>query len=177
MQQEQLQRLRNIGKAAILIGAMAIGGCAKMQMMETMAKTNEPNERMLGQMFVVGGGKEAVRGDDGVARVTVKHFPEETIFRPSVITMEEPGELEVTFENNNPHNHLMVIVPSYGSREVVDLPPLATGKARVRLGTPGLYMFIDAMGNHMGRGMMGMISVAGEVPEAAKLDRPTQPRP
>jgi PQQ system protein len=171
------EQWRSLGWALFLAAALLITGCAKMQLMETMKKTNEPNELMLGQMFAVGGGGEAELGDDGVARITVSHFAEETIFRPSVITMTEPGDLEITFENNNPHNHLMVVVPSYGSRKVLDLPPLTVGKARVRLGTPGLYMFIDAMGNHMGRGMMGMISVAGEVPEEAKLDRPPQPRP
>jgi hypothetical protein len=56
---------------ALALIAAALAGCAKMQLMETMAKSNEPNELMSGQMFAVGGGAEAEVGDDGVARVTV----------------------------------------------------------------------------------------------------------
>jgi PQQ system protein len=154
-----------------------LAGCAKMQLMETMIHTNEPNELMLGQMFAVGGGTEAVVGPDGVARAEVMHFQGETIFRPSVISMSEPGHLELTFANENPDNHLMVAVASDGGMQALDLPPLTAGRARVHFGTPGLYMFIDAMGNHMGRGMMGMVLVSGKVPEEARLDRPPQPEP
>lgn len=145
--------------------------------MEAMVRTGEPNEMTLGQMFAVGGAGKADSGSDGVARITVEHHAEETLLKPALIMMDSAGELEITFKNFNPQSHLMLVVPSDGGKIALDLPPLHEGRARVHLGTPGMYMYADAMGDHMGRGMMGMILVEGEVPAEAKLDRPPQPRP
>lgn len=166
-----------ITRSLLIILLASAAGCAKMNLMEAMLETNEPNEMMLGQMFAVGGAGEAEAGGDGTARIEIMHEAGTTIFSPSVVMMDEPGELEVTFHNNNPHSHLMVVVPSDGGRMALDLPPRRSGIARVSFGTPGMYVFMDAMGNHMGRGMMGMILVSGETPAEARLERPDQPRP
>jgi PQQ system protein len=161
----------------LLIVGMFMSGCRMMRLMKIMAGTSDPNEKILGQLFVLGGGGTARFGSDGVARISVEHRPMETILRPAVITMDRPGELEMTFNNNNPQVHLMILVQSNGGVQVIDLPPVRSGRARVHFGSPGLYMFMDAMGNYMGRGMMGMVVVEGEVPQEAKLDRPKQRRP
>lgn len=115
---------RRLGLYLLLPITFVIGGCAKMHLAQTMMHTNEPNEHMLGQMFAVGGGT-AVTGDDGTARIAVTHNSGETIFRPSVITMEEPGRLEMTFTNDNERAHLMVVVPSDGGPQALDLPGTA----------------------------------------------------
>lgn len=167
-------RLALVGTAA---AALLTSGCSMVRLMEAMSGTNEPNEKILGQLFAVGGAGKAEIGTDGVARITVEHRPQETIWRPALIMMDRPGELEIRFSNNNPQGHLMVVIPSDGGNVALDLPPLHDGRARVRFGTPGMYMFADAMGNSMGQGMMGMVVVEGEVPAEAKLDRPLQPRP
>ncbi|MEX2494784.1 MAG: MSMEG_3727 family PQQ-associated protein [Woeseia sp.] len=161
----------------ITLVTLLLSGCGMARLMEGMVQTNEPNERMLGQLFAVGGGGKADIGDDGIARIAVEHHPEETVWRPAVILMDRPGDLEILFRNRNPQNHLMIVASSDGGMRALDLPPLQTGRARVHFGTPGMYMFADAMGNHMGRGMMGMVVVGGEVPDEARLDRPPQPRP
>lgn len=157
--------------------SLVLSGCGMTRLMQAMLGTSDPKERILGQLFAVGGGGKAETGTDGVARIAVEHRPQETIWRPAVIMVDRPGDLEITFANRNPQNHLMVVAPSSGNMMALDLPPLRSGRARVHLGSPGMYMFADAMGNHMGRGMMGMIVVGGEVPAGARLDRPRQPRP
>ena len=47
----------------------------------------------------------------------------------------------------------------------------------IELDEPGYYTFQDAVANFAGRGMLGAILVAGEVPPSAKMDRPPQRRP
>jgi PQQ system protein len=161
----------------VALAAPILSGCGMMRLGQGMLVTNEPNEKVLAQMFATGGGGKAEKGSDGVMRIVVEHHPMETVFRPAVILLDHPGELEIDFVNRNPQSHLLPVVPSDGNLMALDLPALATGRTRVRLSSPGLYMFGDAMGDHMGRGMMGMIVVGGEVPSHAKLDRPPQPRP
>jgi PQQ system protein len=161
----------------VLASVLLLSGCAKMQLMKAMLQTNEPNERTLAQMFAWGGGGTAKEGADGIPTIDVYHKPGETIWRPAVIMVDRPGPLEIRFHNEDPQGHLLAVVPSDGGMQALDLPVSSSGIVRVHLGTPGLYMFGDAMGNHLGRGMMGMILVGGEVPQHAKLDRPKQPRP
>jgi PQQ system protein len=162
----------------LVLGAvLLLTGCGMARLMQGMMGTNEPNEMMLGQMFANGGGGQASAGQDGIMRIAVKVRPGETLFRPAVIMMERPGELEIDFRNDDPQAHVMAVLPSNGGQVALDLPPLATGRARIELGSPGMYMFGSAMGDQLGRGMMGMVLVRGEVPPHAKLDRPAQPRP
>jgi PQQ system protein len=161
----------------LVLMTLMLTGCGMMRLGEAMMGTNEPNEKILGQMFANGGGGKADADDDGVMRIAVQLRPEETIFRPAVIIMDRPGELEIEFRNNDPQGHVMAVIPSNGGQMALDLPPLTTGRVRIDLGSPGMYMFGSAMGNQLGRGMMGMILVEGEVPAPARLDRPPQPRP
>jgi PQQ system protein len=170
--------MRHIPRVFVLmIAAILLSGCSMIRLMRTMMATSEPNERILGQLFAVGGAGRAAFGPDGVARISIVHEPMETILRPAIINMERPGELELTIGNNDPQSHLLIVVQSNGGMQILDLPALKAGRMRVRLGTPGMYLLSDAMGNHMGKGMMGMIIVGGEVPQEAKLDRPPQRRP
>lgn len=165
-------------RALMLAGVgLSLSGCSMMRLMKTMRATSEPNEKIVGQLFAVGGGGTASFDGDGIARITLEHRPKETVMRPAVISMDHPGDLEVTMTNNNPQAHLLMAVQGDGGMQVLDLPALKAGRMRVPLGTPGMYMFANVMGNMMGRGMMGMVVVGGEVPQEAKLDRPKQPRP
>jgi PQQ system protein len=90
--------------------------------------------------------------------------------------MDHPGDLELTVANDDPQAHLLIAVQSDGGMQTLDLPARRAGRVRVHLGTPGMYLFADALGNMMGRGMMGVVLVGGEVPPDAKLDRPAQRR-
>src|SRR5438874_802799 len=51
------------------------------------------------------------------------------------------------------------------------------GTARLRLDAPGLYTLACPVGNHAGRGELGVIIVRGDTPASARLDRPPQLRP
>jgi PQQ system protein len=155
----------------------SLSGCAMMNLMEAMVGTSDPNEKILAQLFANGGGGEAKPGPDGRRRISIEARPGETIWRPAIIMMDRPGELEIEVSNHNPQDHLLAVVPSDGGNMALDLPPLRSGRVQVRFGSPGMYMFSSAMANQMGRGMMGMIIVEGEVPPEARLDRPPQPRP
>jgi len=172
-QQDESGTLMNATRPTALLSIidtlLLVGGCSKVRLMEAMLGSNEPNEKTLGQMIAVGGGS--------VARITVEHNAEETVLSSAVIMVGRAGEFEIALKNLNPQNHLMLVAPSDGGKIALDLPPLYQGRTRLHLGTPGMYMFADAMGDHMGRGMMGMILVEGEVPAEAKLDGPKQPRP
>jgi PQQ system protein len=91
--------------------------------------------------------------------------------------MQEGGELELDFYNEDPHSYHAAFLPSVGSREILLLPINTRGRARIRLDQPGLYWFGCPVANHAPRGMLGLVMVGGEVPAAAKLDRPRQERP
>lgn len=156
---------------------LLLTGCSMIPLLEAMLGTRKPNHKIPGQLFANGGGAHAAFGADGVARVSVVRLPRETIFRPSLILMERPGDLEITFSNNDPQAHLLLAAQSDGGQQVLELPPLVAGRARVHYGSPGLYLIADAMSNEMGQGMMAFVMVQGEVPQPAKLDRPRQRRP
>jgi PQQ system protein len=146
-------------------------------LIEAMLGTRAPNRLIPGQLFANGGGAHAEVGADGVARVSVVRKPKETIFHPALIVMRHPGDLEITFSNDDPQAHLLIAAQSDGGQQVLDLPPLQAGRTRVHYGTPGLYLIGDALENDMGQGMMAFVMVEGEVPPDAKLDRPRQRRP
>ena len=146
-------------------------------LVEAMLGTSRPNHRIPVQLFAKGGGSHATVGADGVARVSVERRPREVVLRPSLILMNQPGDLVITFSNNDPQAHLLLVAQSDGAEQVLELPPQEAGRVRVHYGTPGLYLIADAMANEMGQGMMGFVMVQGEVPAPAKLDRPPQRRP
>jgi PQQ system protein len=176
-QEALMKPLSLLTAVSIPILALLASGCSTMRLAEAMVGTHDPNQKIVGQLFANGGGGKAAPGPDGRTHIAVEARPEETIWRPAVILMDRPGDLEIEFSNNNPQAHVMAVVPSDGGQMMLDLPPLRTGRMQVRLSSPGMYMFGSAMGNQIGRGMMGMIIVEGEVPSEARLDRPAQPRP
>jgi PQQ system protein len=161
----------------IALSALLISGCGMVRLGETMLGTSEPNEKVLGQLFANGLAAKTETDGNGTQQISIETRPMETIWRPAIIVMSQPGTLEIEFHNNDPQKHTMPIVPSDGYQMALDLPPLTSGRMRVHLGSPGMYMFGSGMGDQIGRGMMGMIIVEGEVPQEAKLDRPPQPRP
>lgn len=152
-------------------------GCSMVPLLRAVLGTRRPNHMIPGQLFANGGGGDAVLGADGVARIAVERRPRETILHPAVILMAHPGDLEITFANNDPQAHLLLVAQSDGAQQVLELPPLHAGRTRVHYGTPGVYAIADAMANEMGQGMQAFVIVSGEVPAPAKLDRPAQRRP
>jgi PQQ system protein len=105
------------------------------------------------------------------------HVPEnQLIWEPAIIVMPHGGDLELTFHNNDQTTH-MALVPTNGGRELLQLPMHKAGLVRIHLDQPGLYWFGCPVANHAGRGMLGLIMVSGDVPAAARLDRPPQRQP
>ena len=136
---------------------------------------DEPNEALIGRVYATGGASRARVGLDGVMRDTIRVPPNEYLWYPAIIIMPRGGTLELDITNED-HNHHMALMPSDGERQVLDLPPRTRGVVRVELDQPGLYWFGCPVGNHVGRGMLGLVIVKGEVPAEARLDRPRQPR-
>ncbi|HYF38089.1 MAG TPA: MSMEG_3727 family PQQ-associated protein [Gemmatimonadales bacterium] len=137
---------------------------------------DHPNEATLGRLIGTGGLKEAERDSAGFMRVRVRIPRDQFIWRPSVVVMPESGVLELEFSNEDPVVH-QAIVASEGTKQFLDILPRSRGVARIRLDQPGMYSFGCPVGNHAGRGMIGIIIVRGDTPDEARLDRPPMPRP
>ena len=135
------------------------------------------NEQIIGRLFAHGGLAHANEGADGVMRIDVRVPPGELIWKPAIIVMPHSGELEIELFNDDPWVHHAAIMPSNGDKQFVMLPIDARGKTRVSLDGPGYYWFGCPVGNHVGRGMLGLILVRGDTPAEGRLDRPKQPRP
>ena len=142
-----------------------------------LPEVDTQNEAIIGRLFVHGGLSHAEVGADGVMRDTIEIPPGEFIWEPAVIVMPEPGELELTIENHDTFSHHAALLPSNGDRQFMNLPINEAGLARVTLDGPGYYWFGCPVGNHAGRGMLGLIVVKGDVPLEAKLERPSQEQP
>lgn len=112
-----------VGMFILLVLASALSGCSTARLMEPMLGTSEPNEKILGQLFAVGGAGTSEIGADGVARIVVEHQPMQTVFSPAVIMMDRPGIIEITFNNSDPQGHLMIVMQSDGGQMALDLPP------------------------------------------------------
>jgi PQQ system protein len=135
-----------------------------------------PNKEIIGQLFAQGGLGHAVDGADGMMHITL-HIPDgKLLWEPAVIVMPHVGKLAIEFQNHDQYFHLPLL-PSIGDRQIIELPTHTAGIAQIELDEPGFYAFQDAVANFAGRGMLGAILVAGEVPASAKLDRPAQVRP
>jgi PQQ system protein len=148
-----------------------------VRLVNTFPQVDDQNEEIIGRLFAHGGLGRAERGSDGVWRATIRVPPGEYMWYPAIIHMQEGGELELDFYNEDPHSYHAAFLPSVGSREMLMLPINTRGRARIRLDQPGLYWFGCPVANHAPRGMLGLVMVGGEVPAAAKLDRPRQERP
>jgi PQQ system protein len=137
---------------------------------------DHPNEATLGRLIGTGGLMEAERDSAGFMRARVRVPRDQFIWRPSVVVMPEGGVLELEFSNEDPVLH-QALITSEGGKEFLDILPRSRGVARIRLDQPGMYSFGCPVGNHAGRGMIGIIIVRGNAPEDARLDRPGMPRP
>lgn len=184
-----IQALRLPALAAL---ALALSGCTYLRMLRPsvlaqldpplaelvnfLPEVDDPNEATLGRLFAAGGLSHAKRGRDGVYRDRIRIPYNEFIFKPSIIVMESAGELELDIYNEDKTFHLPFF-PSHTISRVLQLPDSTAGRIRIRLDQPGMYPFADAVGDHAGRGMLGLIIVRGQVPPAARLDRPPLPKP
>lgn len=147
-----------------------------VRLVNELPEVDRPNEAIIARLFAHGGLSRADLGSDGVFRDRVYVPKNQYIWYPAIITMERGGELELEFSNDDVVTHA-AFMPSNGERQVLLLPVKQAGKVRMRLDQPGLYWFGCPISNHAGRGMLGLIIVKGETPEAARLDRPSQDRP
>lgn len=147
-----------------------------VRLVNTLPDVDDPNEAIVARLFAHGGLSHAEEGDDGVFRDEVWVPENEFIWTPAIIRMEHGGELELEFHNTDQTFHI-AFMPSNPERQVLQLPMRTAGRVRIRLDQPGLYWFGCPVSNHAGRGMLGLIMVGGEVPAAARLDRPRQERP
>lgn len=147
-----------------------------VRLVNELPAVDNQNEAIVGRLFAHGGLSHATPGADGVFRDAVRIPKNELIWKPAIVVMPRGGELELTFWNEDQAHHA-ALLPSNGDRQAMELPPRTAGTARIQLDAPGLYWFGCPVGNHAGRGMLGLVIVQGEVPAEAKLDRPPQPRP
>jgi PQQ system protein len=147
-----------------------------VRLVNYLPEVDDPNEAMLGRLFAHGGLSTAELGEDGVMRDVIEVPEDEFIWKPAVIVMKRPGELELEFQNADRHDHAAYL-PHTADRQNLWLPEHSAGRARMKLDHPGMYWFGCPIGNHAGRGMLGVIIVEGDVPEDARLDRPEQPKP
>ena len=148
-----------------------------VKLVNELPGVDKQNKEIIGRLFAHGGLAHAKEGSDGVMRVDVRAPSGELLWTPAIVVMPRPGELEVELFNDDPYVHHAAILPSNGDKQYLNLPIHSRGTARVTLDGPGYYWFGCPVGNHVGRGMLGLILVKGDVPEGARLDRPSQPRP
>lgn len=181
-----LTRCAVVGMALLLSGC-AYGGLLRpsvlkqlspemVQLLNELPEVDDPNKAMMARLFAHGGLSHAEADGGGVMRDEIAVPENEFIWRPAIVVMERPGDLELQFSNNDQNFHI-AYMPSEGDRQVLPLPMGTGGRVRMRLTQPGLYWFGCPVSNHAGRGMLGLVIVKGEVPQSAKLDRPPQRRP
>ena len=147
-----------------------------VRMLNELPEVDDPNEAIVARLFAHGGLSHATLGDDGIFRDEIRVPKHEYIWRPAIIVMERGGQLELDIANEDEVLHI-AFLPSNGNRQIVQLPMLERGKARITLDQPGLYWFGCPVANHAGRGMLGLVIVQGDVPPEARLDRPRMARP
>lgn len=147
-----------------------------VRLVNELPEADRPNEKVVARLFAHGGLDHAKRGGDGVYRASIRVPEGQYIWNPAIIVMESGGELELEFANEDSFSYHGAYIQNNGGRVMVALPVHERGKAKVRLDGPGMYWFGCPVSNHATRGMLGMILVSGEVPAAAKLDRPKQSR-
>ena len=147
-----------------------------VRLLNELPELDRPNKAIVARLFAHGGLSHATVDVDGVMRDRIRVDENQFIWQPSIIVMPHAGELELEFTNDDQHFHI-AFMPSDGDRQVLQLPTETAGQVRLRLDQPGLYWFGCPVSNHAGRGMLGLIVVAGDVPAEATLDRPKQRRP
>jgi PQQ system protein len=148
-----------------------------VRLLNELPNVDHPNEDIVGRLFAHGGLSQAEEQSDGSMKDQIRIPEGQFIWQPAIIVMPHPGELEINFFNDDDISTHAAVVPSDGDKQYLPLPIHTKGRAKVRLGAPGYYWFGCPVANHVGRGMLGLIVVRGEVPQTAKLDRPAQERP
>lgn len=172
---------------ALLTSGCAYGGLVRPSVLEQLEPpvvrlvnhlpaVDQANEGQVARIYATGGLTEAVLDANGVMRAEIWARPGQLIWTPAVIAMPQGGTLELTVHNPEGIKHA-ALLPSNGGQHLLELPPYSAGRMRVELDGPGLYWFGCPVMNHIGRNMLGLILVHGDTVEAARLDRPPQPRP
>lgn len=185
-------RARGLAVAIAAVSALTLGGCEYAALLRPsvlgqvdpemavllneLPQVDEPNEALIGRIYATGGASRVRVGDDGVMRDTIRVPRDEYLWHPAIIIMPRGGTLELDISNEDQRPHA-ILMPNNGERELTRLPAGTRGKVRVSLDQPGLYWFGCPVENHVGRGMLGLVWVKGEVPPEARLDRPRQPQP
>jgi PQQ system protein len=183
--------LRSIGLAAFSI--LFASGCEYVKLLRPsvlkqlnpdvvrlvneLPRVDDQNEDIIGRLFAHGGLGHADLGRDGIMRANIRIPSGEYIWKPAIIVMDKPGELELDFYNLDQFSYHAVAITSMGDWQGLVLPINTRGRARVRFDQPGLYWFGCPVANHAQRGMLGLVMVRGETPAEAKLDRPKQRKP
>ncbi len=144
-------------------------------LMNELPNLDEPNEAIIGRIYATGGASRAELGADGIMRDRIRIPKDEYLWYPAVIIMPRGGTLELDITNEDHRLHA-IFAASNGDRQIMSLPAATRGVIRVQLDQPGYYWFGCPVENHLGRGMLGLVLVKGEVPPEARLDRPPQPQ-
>lgn len=147
-----------------------------VRLVNFLPELDEQNRATVGRLFATGGLSEATVGADGLMRSAIRIRKDQLIYEPSIVVMPNAGELELTVTNEDEAVHVLYL-PSNAQRQVLVLLSQKAGTARLRLDAPGLYTIACPVGNHAGRGELGVIIVRGETPSSGRLERPPQPRP
>ena len=141
-----------------------------------LPELDEPNKEIVARLAGSTGLDHATVGADGRMHATL-HVPlGQFVWSPSVLVLPHAGTIDIDVQNADENPHALMIA-SNGERVMLDVAPHSAGRASVTLGQPGLYTFACPVANHGGRGMLGFVIVTGNAEEAARLDRPSQPRP
>jgi PQQ system protein len=187
----ELLPARRACAVAVVLATVALGACEYVRLLRPsvvrqldpdvarlvnyLPRVDDPNQAIVARLFAHGGLSHAEVGRDGIMRDVIRVPQDEFIWKPAVIVLPQPGEVELEFQNEDQHFH-MALVPSVGDRRLLELPLRSAGRVRMTLDHPGLYWFGCPVGNHAGRGMLGVIIVEGATPAEARLDRPPQNR-
>jgi PQQ system protein len=147
-----------------------------VRLVDFLPEVDQQNKAIVGRLVATGGLSEATSDHRGVMHSAIRIRKDELIYEPSVVVMPNGGELDLTITNEDEAVHVLYL-PSNGQRQVLVLLQHRAGTARLRLDAPGLYTIACPVGNHAGRGELGLIIVRGETPASGRLDRPVQPRP
>jgi PQQ system protein len=134
------------------------------------------NKATVAELYALGGLAHLEPGADGVMRTHITVPQHHMLWTPAVLVAPRGGPIELQFSNYDQSFHIAYL-PSNGGRQVLELPAGHGGRAQITLDQPGLYWFGCPVGDHVGRGMLGLIIVRGEAPAEARLDRPAQVRP
>lgn len=134
------------------------------------------NGAALGRVLANGNAGHAEERADGRMHATVRINVDELVWDPTVLIMPHGGELELELINDDMNTHC-ALLPSNGDSQFIWLVNHSRGMATLHLDGPGYYWYGSPTGNDEGRGLTGAIVVMGDVPKAARLDRPKQPRP